>query len=377
MSQRIYEDLLHDDNLYRARYYVLNATKIDSLDGISGIGSKSSNYVHVIIDGTDSLMLAIAQQVALIAHYPNHNEQTHTFRSVIAIVGDEPSKEELQNTFGNLLQYAHCQYIDTMGNIQKETSPDSYLDITLRFVQQPVEEYLSKTKKDNKAIISLFTYRDIQEVNMNVVVDKNKPLTAEERMVDITRARKANRIYEFVNINNYENTREQERVDDYMGAIKRCISGFRVESELQQAWDKLGDNAIIKLSNVCCGDCYESRMRSLGRKWRVTLLQDFTLYAKSEHIRWCTEKLIFGYRPFNEEELRTRSALAAKDKEKEKAFLTQRKKNKVHYNICSNAGLYSRDYEAIRYDTFLILVTPFLEKTSWLAFLKKKFRNYL
>ena len=99
MSQRIYEDLLHDDNLYRARYYVLNATKIDSLDGISGIGSKSSNYVHVIIDGTDSLMLAIAQQVALIAHYPNHNEQTHTFRSVIAIVGDEPSKEELQNTF--------------------------------------------------------------------------------------------------------------------------------------------------------------------------------------------------------------------------------------------------------------------------------------
>ena len=64
-------------NWNKARKYVLNVLpekeKHSPLNGI-GLSPSSSEHLHVVILGASDLMLCIARQIALIAHYPNFNE---------------------------------------------------------------------------------------------------------------------------------------------------------------------------------------------------------------------------------------------------------------------------------------------------------------
>ena len=64
------------NNWNNARKYVLNVLpkkeRHSPLNGI-GISPSSSEHLHVIIIGISDLMLCIARQIALIAHYPNFN----------------------------------------------------------------------------------------------------------------------------------------------------------------------------------------------------------------------------------------------------------------------------------------------------------------
>ena len=65
------------NNWNKARKYVLNVLpKKERHSPLNGIGfsPSSSEHLHVIIIGISDLMLCIARQIALIAHYPNFNE---------------------------------------------------------------------------------------------------------------------------------------------------------------------------------------------------------------------------------------------------------------------------------------------------------------
>lgn len=85
------------NNWNKARKYVLyvlpEKEKHSPLNGI-GFSPSSSKHLHVIIIGISDLMLCIARQIALVAHYPNFNEDEGSNRTVITILYNSSDLEE-------------------------------------------------------------------------------------------------------------------------------------------------------------------------------------------------------------------------------------------------------------------------------------------
>ena len=84
-------------NWNKARKYVLNVLpekeRHSPLNGI-GFSPSSSEHLHVIVLDASDLMLCIARQIALIAHYPNFNEDGGSNRTVITILYNSSDLEE-------------------------------------------------------------------------------------------------------------------------------------------------------------------------------------------------------------------------------------------------------------------------------------------
>ena len=88
------------NNWNKARKYVLNVLpekeKHSPFNGI-GFSPSLSEHLHVIIIGISDLMLCIARQIALIAHYPNFNEDEGSNRTVITILYNSSDLEEVKS----------------------------------------------------------------------------------------------------------------------------------------------------------------------------------------------------------------------------------------------------------------------------------------
>lgn len=76
------------ENWYVARHYVLDILQF----GRFSISPSSSKHINIIIDSTSDLMLCIARQIALVAHYPNFDETSGSNRTVITMLFDSSSE---------------------------------------------------------------------------------------------------------------------------------------------------------------------------------------------------------------------------------------------------------------------------------------------
>ena len=111
------------NNWYVARAYVLNKLK----DVAICQGSKEQ--LQVDITGDSPLMLSIARQVALSAHYANYDEKS-PLRTVITIVSRSAQIVEELEKGEYLCNLPSCCMISVNGNAPK--NEDSQVDIELR-----------------------------------------------------------------------------------------------------------------------------------------------------------------------------------------------------------------------------------------------------
>lgn len=344
------------ENWYKVRAFVL-----DKLKDVAFKHDEDA-HLHVVIDGDDELMLAVARQVALSGHYINYDEEEGHNRTVITLVSNnlEGTKNSLatEECLGNLLDY--CKY-SVEGNTVNE---NSYIDIELEIVREK-----PGIDRDNPNDVL------IQEED---IISFCQSRTEEEiYYIDTRKAQYASRMYDLgALIENLpsENIHDARR---YTMALD-LFQCHRLQEPLgtlvnEKKWKGEENQIRVKngLSNVFCADCFASREKSVA-KYRGNINEKESelwercngVLSRSEHARWVVEKLILGFRPFSCEE-RMKDEKLSPFKTKRGKFrdrLKNMKKCPVHIDICSYNDLRRINPEDMKYDSFLMLAIPMILK---------------
>lgn len=342
------------NNWYKARAFVLERLK--------GIAFKpdEDKYLHVVLQGDSDLMLSVARQVALSAHYLNYDEEKKTNRTIITIVSDDPQIEDRltrEEYLCNLL--SQCRW--TLGNDTHNVN--SYIDIEINI------SGAYEVKEDEHV--------KLVEINQDDVVSYcNSKLEAEIYNIDTRKAVYAGRTYDLGTL--IENLPAENIHDANRYALALDVFQFeKLQKPLcplvnDSKWK--GDQIRVKngLSNIFCADCFESRAVAIELCRDNKNQKDSALWAKhnvtlckSEHARWVVEKLIMGFRPLNEKERLDDERLSPyKAKRKQnRNNLKNRVESPAHIDLCSYNDLRRINPDDMKYDSFLMLAIPkILEK---------------
>lgn len=267
------------DNWYLARHYVLNILQF----GRFSIPPSSSNHINIIIDGVSDLMLCIARQIALVAHYPNFDETSGSNRTVITILFDSSSEPEIVNKVSReeylcnlpkLCKYSVKTWDGENVSITSEKNKQSYIDIELEFIDIKEDNYLSENNI-KKNIGRDDTYLLIKEETVREKL-KNVDIKAIST-INIKNARRTNMVYCVGGDIDNLAPDDPNTTDRYSRALHYfCYQ--QDEKDIQKHWDEFfkkdddgkptdyidGQIAVRNLlSNVYCSDCFESRLLSV------------------------------------------------------------------------------------------------------------------
>jgi hypothetical protein len=353
-------------NWYKARAFVLDklkdvAFKVDD-----------NNHLHVVLASDSDLMLAVARQAALSAHYINYDEENgkeeKRRRTVITLVSKKESKIILpllssEEYLYNLLD--HCKYTIDGKSVHK----GSYIDVEFVIVKDLPE---------------------IDENNRNEVLIKeddvasfcNSKLEDEIYSIDTRKAVFASRMYDLGTL--IENLPAENIHDAHRYALALDVYQFQKLQEPpgklinESKWEKKQIDVKNGLSNVFCADCFETREREIAKtkdaaieacqteeKKEIVRKENFwekynEALCRSEHARWVVEKLLMGFRPLNNEE-RIEDERLSPYKDKRKEYRNSLKKNieiLSHIDLCSYSDLRRVDPDNMKYDSFLMLAIP-------------------
>ena len=149
----------------------------------------------------------------------------------------------------------------------------------------------------------------------------------------------------YLNEINYTDINNVKAYDLVISTFLNHTSRYRVNKE----WEKIEDDNTynpsyakeLKLSNVFCSDCIESRIRSVLCKTsynevkniKLLIEENMIALSKSEHARWNVEKLILGFRPYTREESYKDELLYASNYQEERKLM--KTQHKAHIDICS------------------------------------------
>lgn len=344
---------------YKARHYVMDI--MSPLDG----GDKK-RFKHVVFDMVTEETLAVARQIALLAHYPDYNEKTGENRTVITFYGckayeinnAQGVRTKLKDYFGNLLDCCLFSYNGGEPENKKyqECRNNNWLPLDIEF-----HFYADKCDLDKTGVITA------SEVKL--FFDQ---YTRQSSGIDITRGMLVNMVYTTgVTIDNLPAC-DNDNVARYDTALK--VFCYKLKTEhIKKEWDKVltKDLGIYnQLSSVFCADCFESRLNSILDTSKKSLGEYLSLDFKTvmeeinkninalaycEHNRWNVEKLILGFSPLKGKDLfklETVFGKARTDKIKDL------KKNKKHIDLCSNSDVRRVNPADVKYDYFLMLAMP-------------------
>lgn len=376
------EDLFNGDcNQVLARHIVLN--EIKNVD-CTGIGYATNNCVHAVIIGTDIVALHLARQLALICHYPNFNDELEKNRTKITIISPNISSRDdidnvqrcLEEITGNLLSECvwQCKLI-TSGKeeIWSCSKEKSFIDIEFEFVglnkvgidtyfrdyfKSSDEDIVSVLDNDNTMSPQMQSYMvehyyQYQSIDMAVIREK-----INDCKIDVRRAKVLNMVYctgshlkNLILSDVYEIFAYKTFIDIFCRYTK--------SNKVEAYWDNIVDKTV-RLSNVLCADTLESKLRSISmckRLSKTKMLDSKSLeqMARSEHARWCVEKLILGYRTYTSQE-RYNDELLFVDKNVMNEERNRLKEiEHAHIDICSCRNMLRNNPENLKYDCFLVL----------------------
>lgn len=390
------------ENWYRARQYVLKHIK--EWEG-NGIGPDTKRYFHIVVEGNDPLMLSIVRHIALIAHYPNFNEDNRATRSVITILYNDAStvadleakiaelaKEEY---LYNLITYSNYTLFPIKGDPKSNPQALQYLDIDfeLRADKKP-EDYPPEIRVLSKEKVTdeIKTYKE--------------PLHF--KAVDVNKGSLVNLAYSIgTDIDNLPPT-DNSSAKRYNIALD-CFNRIITPETRLEKWNKpfsdakdpqkpVDQTALRNmLSCIFSVDTFESRIRGLmqtsedvGSKkyllanWndiRRAISEKLKELSRSEHARWNAEKLIFGFRPMTEEE-RYKDECSVTNRNSFRKGLKTQTPNPSHIDLMSYADLRRINPQDMKYDCFIILAMPSIlrkqnYKPSWWVRLKRSFKSTL
>ena len=304
------------NNWNKARKYVLNVLpKKEKCSPLTGIGfsPSSSEHLHVIVIGISDLMLCIARQIALIAHYPNFNEDGGGNRTVITIlynssdleenksksIIDHISKEEYLCNLTLLCKYTIKEWDGEKEIVIKIENKDSFIDVELDLVEISAHDYKEYmnwrrfTSRDNNDNVHTIVVAEEEVENM---VHTDNPDCYETMPIALHNAMRANMVYYVgADIDNLPQD-DPNTAERYSRALHYfCYQ--QSSGDTQKKWNgffKKDDNGTPTqcvrnqielrnlLSNIFCTDCFESRLRSVVTIDAINEEFDKSIFSRSK-----------------------------------------------------------------------------------------------
>lgn len=337
------------------------------MDG-TGIAPASQDYVHVVVEGFSERMMAVVRQIALIAHYPNFDEEKCRNKTIITIcTGSEENAGRAEceiiekGYLGNLLQYC------------KEKSALK-LDLTFEFSPDNIQEYLKdrELKKTKNELLTSIREEDVKG-------------EAYDQEIDVYKGMLVNMCYylgepvEKLPAYDNSNIKRYSLALDLYGYQAKSPSPIEKWQEIAKPNDegRYNDYEVKnKLSSLFCSDCFAGRINSISAVKGKTIRKDdkenlrivksalqeakiIDALVKSEHARWNVEKLILGYKPLNEKERYDLEVLFGTEKSD---YRKQLKKKYSHIDLCCYKELRRVNPRDLKYDYFLMLAIPIIEE---------------
>lgn len=337
------------ENWYKARAFILQKLNNESFE------PESDKLLHWVVLGDSPLMLSVARQIALSAHFVKYYDR-HTLITIVSQKDNIKEDLEKEEFLCNLPKLCKSVIYGV------EDHKDSYIDIDLQVVKR-------WEAHGNKG------YIEIREEEVDTFCQSH-----EYDKIDTRKAVFASRIYDLGSlISNvpYEDFHDTHRYSQAIDAFQYI--------QLEKPWkslinkDNQDDLTKVKeaLSNIFCADCFETREkeieamkkadidRSSDEKEKKKIRKEnywekhIEALSKSEHARWVAEKLIMGYRPLNSEErIKDERIMGPKKLKEHRKRLKSNPKNPVHIDLCSYDDLRRIDPDNMRYDSFLMLSIP-------------------
>ena len=379
--EKLYKEPETSDLWYKARHYVLDY--MDTLDG-DGIKINDSKHVHVVFDELNRNTLAVARQIALIAHYPNFNEKTCQNRTLITFYNSQSESDISINNieevkfinrivdFGNL--FDRCLYSfdgERRNEEYQDVNKNNYFPLDIEF-EFKTEVYNELNNKESDKII--------KSSEIEIVFD-----TFKGNEIDITKGVYVNMVYNTgVEIDNLPAC-DNDNVRRYDTALR--VFCYKLKKDhIKQRWDntaKPNDSGKYKdidvknqISSIFCADCFESRLRSIldtsEKSVKEYLAFNFNEVMKTlcseddnykvlnalaycEHNRWNVERLIMGFSPLGSKDRFELECIFGKER---KCKIRDFKNEKKHIDLCSNYELRRVNPADVKYDYFLMLAMP-------------------
>lgn len=308
---------------------------------------ESDLVVHLVVFGTSSLTTALAENAALVAHYPNY-VRNHSLRTRITVIDAEA--ETWSHTFISrhraLMDNSYYRQVDVqtkdcvLHRPMYEGRREDFVDVEWEFVHGTLSDVVVQDKlqgwsDDEGQVLSVAICHDDDEENLaqaqevaRLLCNHEVPIyvkqhnSALEDLIsqsprmknvhliglmdsgyDVTlpllqMAKRVKYVYDYCFTNNVES-------DLPSGCI--TAPSYIDLDEVERGWLQ-ERKAIKRYSNLSNAMTLATKMRSLGHEAKelhtfYAIAQDeIEQTARVEHNRWNVEELLLGYRPCTDAE---------------------------------------------------------------------------
>lgn len=322
---------------YFARWYINSDTSLLNTFFKLYRNPENNKNINIVFDGYSRPVVAVARQIALLAHFPNFNEKNRENATRITFLVD---KDDTNSADDFLRNFEYFRNLYVLSN-----SPDhSYLDI----------------------IFEITSNRTILESDNVIVYDRNEidrsfvQFVAKES-ININKAMMLNMVYRLGGELHNIVLEDTNCIERYKSALL-IYSAKTDAQQMRNSWDSIGKgkpmSAIrLKLSCLLCADSIGLYCGSDIKQWDNFVSKNIKVLAKCEHSRWNVEKLIMEHTPFSKRDRYNASILFNDEKAN---FYKTKKDDFCHPAICSNHDLSLYHPELIKYDVFLLLASPII-----------------
>lgn len=371
------------------------------------IGPDSRQRVHLVILGFDPYAEALAVHAALVAHYPNFRpEEAEPIRSRITIVNNEGEEWEAPfiSRYKPLFDNSFWWRIKGENDVPQRHQPSCcgerqvFTDIEWEFIHaDPEGSFVHRlleswsANPEEQLTVAVSGSSDADNLHWCSLLP---PSLAAAQVPVLLRQKDTGPAYQAGlggNVHLFgmagaapEMTRLLCEMGKRVNYLYTCFSGDGVipgafpPEAVERAWrEKCSPR--MRRSSVCNVMGITTKLRSLGHDARdVDAYYDLTeaeadMLARTEHYRWCTERLIAGYRPCTEAE---RAAIgrnieqileARRTGQEPPENLKEKFKEKdIHYDLCAydELGPDASGRDVKRYDFDVVAGIPLILKPA-------------
>ena len=362
------------------------------------VGPDSQQYVHLVIIGFDSFAESLAVKAAQVAHFPNYNgKDPQPLRTRISIIqpGIGPARDRFIARYRSLFDNSYYRTVDVAGKTSVLHHPvyegkrEDFVDIEWEFVDGEwthpvVTEKLTHWAQDPRQQLALVVSGQEDSANTECAMALPEVLSTIPVWVRLHRDNLTPILGQsprFHNLHVFGTDTEGYDIRIPFMKLAKLLHYFYLcsygasgtptsfpKEEVEEAWQQAGA-LKMRLSNVCSVMTMATKMHSLGhddkdlKTFYALSAEEVTLLARTEHNRWCVERLLSGTRVCTDEE----RAAIAQDKSLKKEY----KKNRdAHYDLCAydELGTDEKGIDVRTYDYDLTACIPLMME----SFLKEE-----
>lgn len=350
------------------RYPGITGCSSPSLDR-QPIGEDSRQFVHLVVAGFDSYAESIAVRAAQIAHFPNYNgKAAYPLRTRITVISKDVAsvRDRLVSVYRSFFDHSYYRsiYPDRVSSQLHhplfEGKREDFVDVEWEFVEGTTDhpliaDRLSAWAKDPRRQLTLVLSDAVDSLNMERAMSLPEAVFSESVPVwvrlhdDILSAtaaahRRLGSILPFgMDREGYDISIPAVRMARLLHYFYACTFAdgrtptvFRPD-DVEREWSQVG-SFKMRLSNVWNVMTMATKMHSLGHQpddlstFYALSSEETEALTRTEHNRWCVERLLSGTRPCTDEE---REEVRADIRLKS----VYKKERDAHIDLCANDEL--------------------------------------